>query len=111
METNINSNNKLFYKISEVAKMFNVNISAIRFWEKQFDILKPKRNKKGNRLFTKNDIKNMQIIHHLLKERGFTVEGAKKKLKDNKTDTINNIVIVKHLKGIKGFLINLKNEL
>lgn len=111
METNINSDNKLFYKISEVAKMFNVNISAIRFWEKQFDILKPKRNKKGNRLFTKNDIKNMQIIHHLLKERGFTVEGAKKKLKDNKTDTINNIEIVKHLKGIKGFLINLKNEL
>ena len=79
METNINTDNKLFYKISEVAKMFNVNISAIRFWEKQFDILKPKRNKKGNRLFTKNDIKNMQIIHHLLKERGFTVEGAKKK--------------------------------
>ncbi len=111
METNINTDNKLFYKISEVAKMFNVNISAIRFWEKQFDILKPKRNKKGNRLFTKNDIKNMQIIHHLLKERGFTVEGAKKKLKDNKTDTINNIEIVKHLKGIKGFLINLKNEL
>ena len=86
METNINTDNKLFYKISEVAKMFNVNISAIRFWEKQFDILKPKRNKKGNRLFTKNDIKNMQIIHHLLKERGFTVEGAKKKLKDNKED-------------------------
>ncbi|MAJ90099.1 MAG: transcriptional regulator [Flavobacteriales bacterium] len=108
---NINSDNKLFYKISEVAKMFDVNISAIRFWEKQFDILKPKRNKKGNRLFTKNDIKNMQIIHHLLKERGFTVEGAKKKLKDNKTDTINNIEIVKHLKEIRGFLINLKNEL
>tara|TARA_S200000501_G_scaffold357614_1_gene381470 strand:+ start:691 stop:1026 length:336 start_codon:yes stop_codon:yes gene_type:complete len=111
MEMNINSDNKLFYKISEVAKMFDVNISAIRFWEKQFDILKPKRNKKGNRLFTKNDIKNMQIIHHLLKERGFTVEGAKKKLKDNKTDTINNIEIVKHLKEIRGFLINLKNEL
>ncbi len=111
MEMNINSDNKLFYKISEVAKMFDVNISAIRFWEKQFDILKPKRNNKGNRLFTKNDIKNMQIIHHLLKERGFTVEGAKKKLKDNKTDTINNIEIVKHLKEIRGFLINLKNEL
>jgi len=91
--------------------MFNVNISAIRFWEREFDILKPKRNKKGNRLFTKKDIKNMQIIYHLLKERGFTVEGAKNKLKDNKTDTVNNVEIVKHLKEIKGFLINLKNEL
>lgn len=106
-----NKDDKLFYKISEVAKMFNVNISAIRFWEKEFTILKPKRNKKGNRLFTKNDIKNMQIIYHLLKDRGFTVEGAKNKLKDNKTDTINNVEIVKHLKEIRSFLINLKNEI
>ena len=106
-----NKDDKLFYKISEVAKMFNVNISAIRFWEKEFTILKPKRNKKGNRLFTKKDIENMQIIYHLLKDRGFTVEGAKNKLKDNKTDTINNVEIVKHLKEIRGFLINLKNEI
>lgn len=106
-----NKDDKLFYKISEVAKMFNVNISAIRFWEKEFTILKPKRNKKGNRLFTKNDIKNMQIIYHLLKDRGFTVEGAKNKLKDNKTDTINNVEIVKHLKELRSFLINLKNEI
>ena len=74
---------KLFYKISEAAEMFSVNISAIRFWEKEFEILKPKKNKKGNRLFTPKDIKNLKIIHHLLKERGFTVEGAKKKLKEN----------------------------
>ena len=106
-----NKVDKLFYKISEVAKMFNVNISAIRFWEKEFTILKPKRNKKGNRLFTKNDIENMQIIYHLLKDRGFTVEGAKNKLKDNKTDTINNVEIVKHLKELRSFLINLKNEI
>lgn len=111
MALNNTTDNKLFYKISEVAEMFNINISAIRFWEREFDILKPKRNKKGNRLFTKKDIKNMQIIYHLLKERGFTVEGAKNKLKDNKTDTVNNVEIVKHLKEIKGFLINLKNEL
>ena len=102
---------KLFYKISEVADMFNVNISAVRFWEKEFDILKPKKNKKGNRLFTQKDIKNIRIIHHLLKERGFTIEGAKRKLTENKTDTIDNIEIVTHLKDIKGFLVNLRQEL
>ena len=102
---------KLFYKISEVANMFSVNISAVRFWEKEFDILKPKKNKKGNRLFTPKDIKNIQIIYHLLKERGFTVEGAKKKLKENKKDTIDNIEIVNHLRDIRGFLVNLREEL
>jgi DNA-binding transcriptional MerR regulator len=102
---------KLFYKISEAAEMFSVNISAIRFWEKEFEILKPKKNKKGNRLFTPKDIKNLKIIYHLLKERGFTVEGARKKLKDNKTDTINNIEIVNHLKDIRGFLVNLRKEI
>ncbi len=76
-----NKTEKLFYKISEVAEMFSVNISAVRFWEKEFDILKPNKNKKGNRLFTPKDIKNIQIIYHLLKERGFTVDGAKKKNK------------------------------
>jgi len=102
---------KLFYKISEVANMFSVNISAVRFWEKEFDILKPKKNKKGNRLFTPKDIKNIQIIYHLLKERGFTVEGAKKKLKENKKDTIDNIEIVNHLRDIRGFLVTLREEL
>jgi len=111
MALNENPTEKLFYKISEVAKMFNVNISAVRFWEKEFDILKPKKNKKGNRLFTPKDIKNIRIIYHLLKERGFTLEGAKKKLKENKTDTINNIEIVNHLQDIRHFLVNLREEL
>ena len=111
MTLNNNPTKKLFYKISEVSEMFSVNISAIRFWEKEFDILKPKKNKKGNRLFTPKDIKNIQIIYHLLKERGFTVEGAKKKLKENKTDTIDNIEIVTHLKDIRGFLVNLREQL
>ena len=102
---------KLFYKISEVAKMFAMNISAVRYWEKEFDILKPKKNKKGNRLFTTKDIKNLQIIYHLVKERGFTIEGAKKKLKENKEDTIDNIEIVNHLRDIRGFLVNLREEL
>ncbi len=111
MELNTKQTEKLFYKISEVANMFNVNISAIRFWEQEFDILKPKKNKKGNRLFTLKDIKNIEIIYHLLKERGYTVEGAKKKLKDNKTNTINNIQIITYLKDIRSFLVKLREEI
>ena len=102
---------KLFYKIGEVAEMFDVNVSLIRFWEKEFEILKPKKNKKGNRLFTKKDVNNMNIIFHLVKERGFTLEGAKQKLKENKGDTIDNIEIVNHLKDIRGFLVKLREEL
>ena len=102
---------KLFYKIGEVANIFNVNVSLIRFWEKEFDILKPKKNKKGNRLFTKKDLENLTIIYHLVKERGFTLQGAKQKLKENKGDTIDNIKVVNHLKDIKGFLIKLREGL
>ena len=102
---------KLFYKIGEVAEMFEVNVSLIRFWEKEFDILKPKKNKKGNRLFTKKDVDNLTIIYHLVKERGFTLEGAKQKLKENKSDTIDNIEIVNHLKDIRGFLVKLREGL
>ena len=106
-----NPTEKLFYKIGEVAKMFDVNVSLIRFWEKEFDILKPKKNKKGNRLFTKKDLNNLKVIYHLVKERGFTLEGAKMKLKENKKDTINNFEIVNHLKDIRGFLVKLREEL
>ena len=111
MSLNNKQTQKLFYKISEVAEIFDINISAVRFWEKEFDILKPKKNKKGNRLFTHKDIENIKIIHYLLKERGFTVEGAKKKLKENKLDTIDNVQIINHLKEIKRFLAKLKEEL
>ena len=102
---------KRYYGIGEVAKAFKVNASLIRFWEKEFDILNPKKNKKGNRLFTKADIDNFHIIFHLVKERGYTLEGAKKKLKDNKEDTIKNAEIVQSLQKIKGFLLELKDEL
>ena len=111
MLNNTSHKTRLFYKIGEVARMFNVNISAIRFWEKEFDILKPKKNKKGNRLFTNKDVKNIQIIHHLLKKRGFTVEGAKKKLRENKSDTINNVEIIAHLQDVRKFLVSLKEAL
>ena len=102
---------KLYYTIGEVSKMFDVNASLIRFWEKEFDIIQPKKNKKGNRLFTPQDVDNLHIIYHLVKERGFTLEGAKNKLKDNKEDTINNIEITKSLTKIKDFLLAVKAEL
>ena len=102
---------KLYYSIGEVAQKFDVNVSLLRYWEKEFDILKPKKNKKGNRLFTKKDVENIEVIYHLVKERGFTLEGAKKKLSENKSDTIENIEIVNRLKKIKEFLLNLSPEL
>ena len=99
---------KFYYTIGEVAKKFNVNTSLIRYWEKEFDIIKPKKNKKGNRLFTQDDVDNFYIIFHLVKERGFTLEGAKRKLKENKNDTVENIEIVKALTKIRTFLLEVK---
>lgn len=103
--------NKLYHSIGEVATAFDVSTSLIRFWEKEFDVLKPRKNKKGDRLFTQEDIKNLHIIFHLLKERGFTIEGAKKKLKENKNDTINQFEIVQSLNKLKSFLIEIKEDL
>ena len=102
---------KLFYSIGEVAERYKVNVSLIRYWVKEFDILNPKKNKKGNRLFTEKDIKNLDIIYHLVKERNFTLKGAKKKLRENKNDTINNIEIINKLKEVRQFLVNLRNKL
>jgi len=102
---------KLYYSISEVATMFNVNSSLIRFWEKEFDIIKPRKNKKGNRLFTQKDIDNFHVIFHLVKERGYTLEGAKKKLKSNRDETISHADIVARLKTVRGFLVELKDQL
>ena len=102
---------KIYYSIGEVAKIFDVNQSLIRYWEKEFDIIKPFRNKKGNRLFTKADMDNFYVIFHLVKERGFTLQGAKDKMNENKSDTIDNVEIVASLNKIKSFLLELKEEL
>ena len=98
---------KLYYSIGEVATMFDVNTSLIRFWEKEFDIIKPKKNKKGNRLFTRKDIDNFHIIYHLVKENGMTLKGAKKKMKENKEDTEHNFEIIRSLENIKAMLSDL----
>lgn len=102
---------KLYYAIGEVASMFNVNTSLIRFWEKEFDIIKPKKNKKGNRLFTQKDIDNFHIIYHLVKERGMTLKGAKTKMRENKEDVEHNFEIVKSLENIKEMLIEVRESL
>lgn len=102
---------KRYYGIGEVAKAFGVNTSLIRFWEKEFDVIKPKKNAKGNRKFTPEDIKNLQFIYHLVKERGFTLEGAKTHLKEEKKQTLNNFEIISKLEGIKAQLIKIKSQL
>lgn len=102
---------KLYYSIGEVARIFNVNTSLVRFWEKEFEILNPKKNKKGNRLFTAKDLENLKLIYHLVKERGFTLQGAKNKLKNNTQDTLDKVKIVDSLKKIKSFLEEIKAEL
>ena len=102
---------KRYYGIGEVAKAFGVNTSLIRFWEKEFDALKPKKNAKGNRKFTPEDIKNLQFIYHLVKERGFTLEGAKIHLKENKHKTLSDFEIISKLENIKNQLTKIKNQL
>jgi len=102
---------KRYYKIGEVAKAFNVNTSLIRFWEKEFAIIKPKKNAKGNRLFTQEDIQNFKLIFNLVKERGFTLEGAKQKLKKNPTEIIKNHEIISRLEAVKSALNKIKNQL
>ena len=102
---------KRYYKIGEVAKAFNVNTSHIRFWEKEFDILKPKKNKKGNRLFTQEDIKNLKLIYHLVKEKGFTLEGAKGKMKESPKSIKDNQDIITRLESVKAELIKIKNQI
>ncbi|HET6245605.1 MAG: MerR family transcriptional regulator [Bacteroidetes bacterium] len=102
---------KLYYTIGEVSEMFKVNTSLIRFWEKEFEIIKPHKNNKGNRLFTNTDISNFHVIFHLVKERGFTLQGAKTKLKENQKDTVDSIEIIKSLNKVKLFLLDVKKEL
>lgn len=91
--------------------MFNVNASLIRFWEKEFDIIKPKKNAKGNRLFTQHDIDNIALIHHYVKERRLTLEGARQKIRENRDDAEHNLQVVQSLKNIRAMLLELKDNL
>jgi DNA-binding transcriptional MerR regulator len=102
---------KRYYGIGEVAMAFDVNTSLIRFWEKEFDVLQPKKNAKGNRKFTPKDIKNLELIYHLVKERGFTLEGAKLHLKENRQQTMDTFEIIRKLERVKAELIKIKDQL
>lgn len=105
------SPDKRYYSIGEIARAFNVNASLIRFWDKEFDILKPKKNAKGNRMFTPEDVKNLQLIYHLVKERGFTLDGARIHLKQGQKKTLDKYEIVSKLEAIKAQLTDIKNQL
>tara|TARA_Y100001968_G_C19231470_1_gene654686 strand:+ start:509 stop:838 length:330 start_codon:yes stop_codon:yes gene_type:complete len=105
------SNFKLYYSIGEVSKILGINNSKIRFWEKEFEILKPKKNKKGNRRFTENDLKRLKLIHHLLKERKYTISGAKKKIQNEHRKLEKNQEAIEKLKQLKIELIEIRENL
>jgi DNA-binding transcriptional MerR regulator len=102
---------KLYYSIGEVAEMLEVPVSTIRFWENEFDILKPMKNKKGNRLFTPADIRNLRLLHHLVKEEGMTLAGAKKKLSEKFTETDYKFEINESLQKIKSMLLDIRDNI
>ncbi|AYO57662.1 transcriptional regulator [Chryseobacterium sp. 6424] len=106
----LNLPDKLYYSIGEVAKAFDVNASLIRYWEQEFPVIKPKKNKKGNRYFTPEDIKNLQIIYHLVKEKGYTLDGARVALATNGKIS-ETVSIINRLEFVKAELQKLKDSL
>jgi len=102
---------KLYYSIGEIAKAFNVKTSLIRFWDNEFDALKPKKNAKGNRKFTTEDIKTLKLIYSLVKEQGYTLDGARSYLKSKKGKSLTNFEIITKLESIKDKLLKIKSEI
>ncbi len=102
---------KKYYSIGEVAAMFNVATSLIRFWESEFDIIKPKKNRKGNRQFTKDDIQHVKLICHLVKEKGYTLQGAKTMLKNGSQAAMDRMDVVESLRDLRVFLTEIKSKL
>lgn len=102
---------KLYYSIGEVAEIFGVAPSLIRFWETEFDVIKPKKNRKGNRQFTKEDIDNVRTIYHLVKEKGFTLQGAKEMLRNDNQSVRDKMELLESLKNVRNFLLELKEKL
>ena len=102
---------KVYYSIGEVADMLNVNASLIRFWEKEFDILKLRKNTKGNRMFTASDLEKLQLIYHLVKEKGYTLQGARDALKKDHSGIEKNHQVVKTLHQTRELIIDLLKNL
>jgi DNA-binding transcriptional MerR regulator len=102
---------KLYYPIGEVSRMLEVPVSTVRFWENEFAILRPMKNKKGNRMFTATDVKNLMIIHRLLKEEGMTMAGVKKKLTGRWDEADQKFEITESLQRIKRLLLDLRDNI
>jgi DNA-binding transcriptional MerR regulator len=102
---------KLYYSIGEVAEQFNVAPSLIRFWESEFELIQPKKNRKGNRQFTKEDIDNVRTIYHLVKEKGFTLQGAKEMLKNDTQSVNDKMNLLDSLKKVRLFLVEVRDKL
>ncbi|MEQ8324674.1 MAG: MerR family transcriptional regulator [Vicingaceae bacterium] len=105
------SDSKLYYSMGEVADRYQVNHSLIRYWEKEFDIINPKKNKKGNRLFTKKDLDAFELIYDLVKRKGYTLDGAKLEIKERKSGKLDRRQLVDKLKDIRAFLLELESGL
>jgi len=102
---------KRYYKIGEVAKAFGLSITMVRYWEQEFDMIKPKKNSKGDRMFTKNDIETIKLIYHLAKEQGYSLEGVRKKLRNQPKKTVLTITTINRLEAIKMELLKIKDQL
>lgn len=102
---------KKYFAIGEVAEMFDVAPSLIRFWEGEFDIIRPKKNRKGNRQFTQEDIDNVRLIYHLVKEKGFTLQGAKEMIKTDPGKIKDRMEVIDSLTSVKAFLKELRQQL
>lgn len=102
---------KIYYSIGEVAELFKVKTSLIRYWETEFSILRPKKNAKGDRMFRQKDMENLKLIFHLVKERGFTLDGAKKAIKNGNTQIVEKYQVIESLTRIRNFLSELKEEI
>lgn len=104
-------NLKIYYSIGEVAEMFNVNTSLIRFWEKEFNVLRPRKNKKGNRLFTERDVRYLHMIYNLVKVKGYTLQGAKEALKERFDEIEEDVLLLGTLNKTRAFLLSIEEEL
>ena len=102
---------KLYYSIGEIAEMLNVNTSLIRFWEKEFETISPKKNKKGNRMFSREDVQNLKLIYHLVKEKGYTLQGAQSSLRDRKKGALEELEAIERLQRVRSFLLEIKELL
>ena len=111
MLENKDTDEKIYYSIGEVSKIIGISTSKIRFWEKEFDSIKPKKNKKGNRIFNKKELNKLKLIHHLLKEKKYTIDGAKKKMRKNPEKTETHQKVIENLKKIKAEIIEIRKNL